>query len=452
MTLSANTVWELRTDGDDNNGGGFVTGASGSDYSQQAAAQLTVTDAATSGTTVTTLTSATGGFTSAMVGSIIHLYSGTNLTAGWYEITAYTDTNTVTLDRAPDDGVGGVSAATCKVGGALASIGGLGAVVTGTNQGVEGQWAYIRSGTYNLTGTTVNVSGGPLDLATGAVLEVTFTLKGYDSANGRDSYEGAKPEINVNGNAPTNVIKASGTFSNGARIQFIRVDADSQNISACYFTTADETYCHFYKCEAVNGSTTTNMFGFQDCKPIECYAEGWSVGFKSCGTTTRCYAKDCTTGFDSVSIGLDCIASGGTTGWTSMFGTIVARCSAYGNQTTAFSGSWGTCYIDCVAFRPTSGGTAFSTTDQSLLVNCASNGNWTNRVSDVVAIDHDAITLTADPFTDAANDDFSLNDVAGGGALLRAAGLSTYGQTGYADVGAVQHDAGGGSNVFVIED
>ena len=34
------------------------------------------------------------------------------------------------------------------------------------------------------------------------------------------------------------------------------------------------------------------------------------------------------------------------------------------------------------------------------------------------------ITLTADPFTDKANDDFSLNDTAGGGAACKAAGLA----------------------------
>jgi len=56
-----------------------------------------------------------------------------------------------------------------------------------------------------------------------------------------------------------------------------------------------------------------------------------------------------------------------------------------------------------------------------------------------------AITLTADPFTDGDNGDFSLNTAAGGGALCRAAGIDPAGQTGYIDIGAVQHeDAGGG--------
>lgn len=36
---------------------------------------------------------------------------------------------------------------------------------------------------------------------------------------------------------------------------------------------------------------------------------------------------------------------------------------------------------------------------------------------------HNDVTLTADPFTDSANDDFTLNNTAGGGALVRDAGL-----------------------------
>jgi hypothetical protein len=59
------------------------------------------------------------------------------------------------------------------------------------------------------------------------------------------------------------------------------------------------------------------------------------------------------------------------------------------------------------------------------------------------------VTLTADPFTNAAGGDFSLNTTAGGGALVRAAGFpGVYPggtTTGYKDGGAAQHqDSGGG--------
>ena len=46
MALSAGVVWEVRTTGDDTNGGGFdsTVTSPGTDYSQQTAAQITYTD------------------------------------------------------------------------------------------------------------------------------------------------------------------------------------------------------------------------------------------------------------------------------------------------------------------------------------------------------------------------------------------------------------------------
>lgn len=65
------------------------------------------------------------------------------------------------------------------------------------------------------------------------------------------------------------------------------------------------------------------------------------------------------------------------------------------------------------------------------------------------------VTLTADPFTNAAGRDYSLNATAGGGAAARAAGcpgpFPGGTTTGYRDIGAVQHQdaGGGGSTVYV---
>lgn len=55
------------------------------------------------------------------------------------------------------------------------------------------------------------------------------------------------------------------------------------------------------------------------------------------------------------------------------------------------------------------------------------------------------ITLSADPFTSAAGEDWTPNATAGGGADLRYAG------TGGADIGAVQHQASGGVTTNIIK-
>ena len=60
--LTADAAWEVRpTNGLNTNGACYDTGGAGTDYSQQNAAQLSLTDLATSGAGVTTLTSVTGG-------------------------------------------------------------------------------------------------------------------------------------------------------------------------------------------------------------------------------------------------------------------------------------------------------------------------------------------------------------------------------------------------------
>jgi hypothetical protein len=115
VAINATAVWRIRVGGNDANGAGYdsaISGA-GTDYSQQDAAQLSLTDVACSGTT--TVTSVTGGFTAAMIGNAIRITGG-GATSGYYFITARTNTNTITVDRTP----GTVSGGTGKVGGAAA--------------------------------------------------------------------------------------------------------------------------------------------------------------------------------------------------------------------------------------------------------------------------------------------------------------------------------------------
>lgn len=74
-----------------------------------------------------------------------------------------------------------------------------------------------------------------------------------------------------------------------------------------------------------------------------------------------------------------------------------------------------------------------------------SNGMGTT--TGVVSNESNRITLTGDPFADAANGDFTLNNTAGAGAACRATGYPgiTPGGTGYIDIGALQHQDSGGT-------
>ncbi len=115
------TNWYIRTGGAETNGGGFdstVTNA-GTNYADQDAAQLSLTDLATSGVSAN-ISSATGGFTAAMIGNVLRIASGTNFTADYYVVTAVADTNNATVDRNCATGAG--SGGVCKLGGAHVHI------------------------------------------------------------------------------------------------------------------------------------------------------------------------------------------------------------------------------------------------------------------------------------------------------------------------------------------
>lgn len=116
MSLPVDMEWEIRTTGATTNGGGFEDKNPGTsvDYSQQDAAQLSLSDIATDAAG-TGVSSTTGGFTAAMEGNVIYIAGSGGWIKGWYQITGYTDTNNITIDRSA-----GVSqtAGTGNVGGA----------------------------------------------------------------------------------------------------------------------------------------------------------------------------------------------------------------------------------------------------------------------------------------------------------------------------------------------
>lgn len=105
-------AWELRTAGTATGGGYYADTDSGTDYSQQAAPELTLTDIVADGTA--TLTSVTGGFTAQMIDNGIYL---SNISQ-WRQITGHTDTNTITVDANVTGGTG----ITGNVGGAVSNL------------------------------------------------------------------------------------------------------------------------------------------------------------------------------------------------------------------------------------------------------------------------------------------------------------------------------------------
>lgn len=455
MAILATAVWEVRpTNGDNLNGAGYDAGiaSAGTDYSLQDAAQLSLTDLATSGAGVTTLTSATGGFTSAMIGNAIRINAGTNFTVGYYFITARTDTNTVTLDRSPT-AAGAGSSGEGKVGGATASISGQ---TTTTLEGsvIAGNTTYIKNETWaeNVT-TSVSGSGSS-----------RIAWIGYGSTRGdniratNDLGGGAGDTWTVSGAITNNLYKnivfkgaADDGFAIGAN------SSDNHLFVNCRFTgnggdgfsseNLRSIQAYFFNCELDNN--TSNGYDNQQannesegfffaCEIHDNTAEGlkndglnlrYCLVYANSGSGILSTVGDSTlihvTSYGNTGASSDGASLDGGGSLNQIFNCIFASNGAYG--------------IDYDA--STTNSIFLDFTDYNNF-----NGNATAAVNNGATQAHDS---TADPqFTNAASDNFAIGTNLKGLGFPGSypSGLSV----GYVDIGAVQREeasGGGGSSI-----
>jgi len=436
MALSASTIWELRTGGDADNGGGFVAGG-GTDYSLQDAAQKSGADLAIHASDSTKVEPVAAGVAAADVGNLVKMTAGTGFTTGWYEITAQ-DGTYWTLDRSA--GTTGSTGGTYKMGGALSSIGILGKALE--DHGVFGMKAYIKSGTYLLTSTTSNVDGGVLELTT-PDYDKTLYVKGYDTD--RDGDWGTnRPVIDANGNnASVYVFNCDVGGGNVCLLANVLIDLDNQaDLDGVKGESSGRNYCYYVKvincgsggyafnymrCFYCEATSSSNYRLFATCYCYYCVAHGGDRGFDGC-YTVACVADGCTHGF---------------------YGGDADMCTAY-NCTDGFqSNSNGHVFTNCYAGDCS--GYGFDTNQNDVLLNCAGYNNTSGHTNATPILNVGFVTITdGQPLTDPANDDFEPNNTANRGVLLRGVGLATLGQTANEDIGAVQHadPAGGGLSMF----
>ncbi len=198
MALAATQVWEVRTTGNDNNGGAFNSAAAGTDRSLSDNPTVVIDNSTitctTPGANSNTLTF-TAGYTpsSADIGNVVQILAGgTNVNAGFYEITnvsavappngTWTLTGATNLTTASGAG----SAITGNMGGGLLTIGKAAGVY------VAGNIIYIQAGTYTLSATvTWSVAG---------TAAAPIKIIGYNSFHGDD---GTPPVITRANNSAT---------------------------------------------------------------------------------------------------------------------------------------------------------------------------------------------------------------------------------------------------------
>lgn len=447
MALDAATVWEIEFGGSDTNGGGFVTGASGTDWSMQLSPQYSVADGVTAGTT--TITSATAAFGTDVVGNIMSVTGGTGaVVQNWYRIVSRTNATTIVVDRST--GLTAGTGVTLKIGGALATPGGLGAVLALVAVAGMRAWMKYNASAYAMTIATNNVSGGVFTMAA-----VSFNFEGYEVTRGDRTAN--RPQTSwasvASPGSPIYIFSTTGT----GRQRFANLAANGNSVNNVGgFSLTGGARVSAIQCVALNCNGTAGV-GFlgilSNIGAKSCQANTCTIGF-SLGTCTYCWATACGIGFSGPAFMFKCLANLCTTSGFGALpsGSLCVCCTSDNNTTNGFivTGT-GSAFLNCIASNQSGGGgVGFSIgTNLASLDNCASYNNLT-EVSAAGPLINEGMILNASftggqPYT-AAGSDFRPNNTAGAGALIRNAGIGVYGQTDNVDIGAVQHtDPAGGS-------
>lgn len=416
MAIGASSVWEYQTGGNNNNGGGFdstISGA-GTDYSQQATAALALTDIAYTANS-TTITSATGGFTAAMIGNALNLYTvnGVGNSTGFYFIVAVADTNTATIDRVIGT-ANNMTSGDGNVGGCLAVP-----IDAHLELFVGGNKVWIKAGNYTLL-ATVSVA------STSASGTAPIWASGYYASRGDMPIGDYRPYLN----ATTYAFFVSGFWI----VEHIRSDCNSDNSA---LGTASTNGATFINCKSTNVKAAKN--GFNSAGPslfYLCEGSGPGSAFSQTGTTryVKCLARDSGTGVlagtNSAPILTDCVVGGCTTGVsmpTNANFMSITHCVFYDNVTHInMNGSKRGVVSESIFHTSTTAITDSTNGDQTQIKYNLFYNNNTNGTN--VTIDSTNLTGSDPLFTDAANNDFTLQS--GSPALNAGPALTMIGLTG----------------------
>ncbi len=455
MALSANTVWELEFNGNDSNGGGFVAGATGTDYSQQTTAQVAYTDLVI-GATTTQLTSAANPFTSAHVGNIIQIASGTGFTTGFYQVVSVAS-SVATMDRSV--GTASSTSGVGKLGGALATWNKLSTSMVASNM------AFVKAdGNYTTSfGATfsINITPSPT---------IPFIrIRGYGVTRG----DNGQPSLKLLGNNNTVL-----TFGTGYEIENIAVDCNSLPTSTGFSISAN---CSLYNCKISNwGTAGVSAAGIADTIHGCEFTGGISTAtaaivstFGQCDISANTFhdfpgghgvlmgngglaviernifynitgaSADGINDYYGSTIRNNTFYNVGRHGINSsntllsrrnVRGNILSTTGGYGIVLTTAAGAPALPYYDGNAFYSNTLG-ARSNMDDTGAINPINSVVPYSNIKDII--------LTGDPFINAAAGDFRLNANPGAGLACRAAsppktwpGLAI---TAYTDMGAIQH-------------
>lgn len=283
MAFNAAMVMEVRSAG--SGSGGYKTGASGTDRSQQDAPYITFTDLEVKGGDYDRVYSVTedANLGAALIGNTIRITGGTNFTVSTYEIIGNGNDgdNYLDIDRVCASGNSNDGAAV--LGGALATITDLPPTIM-----VAGNTVYYKAGTYSHS--TTNIAG---------TVGARINHIGYNASRGDNPTGTDRPLFEDGG---LGYWSATGWYQTFRNMRF-----KSTNAAYAFLASAAQYQRHFNnKFENTtstggtkNGYSTTGQGAIlDDCEftvPNAAASVGCTVGLYS--LIHRCYAHDCLTGF-----------------------------------------------------------------------------------------------------------------------------------------------------------
>ena len=444
MALPAATVWEVRpATGSDNNGGAFVAGGAGTDWSQQASPQYALTGIASAGSGNTVLSAAAA---TDMVDNIAQVLSGTNFNAGFFRIVSVVAGVSITFgtNNASQSICSGVGASgVINIGGALATVSAAVSALVNSNK-VYLKGTYTVSSGQTLSGVvTPSDSGATVfegyatargdgtravwTTATNSIDLITFggSAVGYRFNNIEFSSTAGTPGHGLRANGSSN---ASAIILDNCLIHGFNEGINGDWQVAWSFNPIVLYRCRIYSCTShgvINAGHTIALGSYIHDNGGDGY-KGVVGGGSLDGLSIfwRCVFKS------NTGKGLNYIAGANFAAHVNSNFPIVVECSFLDNGSDDITINPGTdlgglILINAIIDGAGGYGVNFNQTGALVLAGAIAWHNNTTADETGFPKSPSDVTLSADPFTARGSDDFTLNATAGGGAACKGIGQPT---------------------------
>lgn len=419
------------------------------DYSQQSTAEVSYTDLVSAGAGLT-VSSATSPFGRHQVGNGLVITSGTNFNTGRYVIASVAAVTFIATVVGPTN---------ITTGAGVSGVGGLGGAMVSPSIAVSiivaAMFVFCKynASPFAVTSASTSTAGGCL------ANTLSHSLIGYNTSRTLKNTDANRPTIQAQSISTFTMYLLAGQDTN---IRNIIWDAQSLT-SARGFNGSSRVRA--YNCKFMN-FTNMAVLGAITCVQCEfvghtlieatngilgydCEAHGGtSPGFKNYASLTRCYAYN-NTGASSHGFVISLPTNN------------AINCVAYNNGGDGFNiTTVNSTHIGCISENNGGWGFNVSTGNFGTLLNCATYNNTSGSVSSasIDPLSSVIANTTGSFFTAAGSGDFSLNNLANQGALLRAAcavfnTIPTGTTLGYLDIGAAQHqDSPSTTTIFALND